>query len=98
MQTKDAFYKIVKEIRKIVADPDNRKCPCPKTECEWHGRCIECVTLHRYYGDHVPNCFQIFINEKLKAVAGIGELAAAEKEKTPSEYWDYVRERDKTSP
>ena len=55
----------------------------------------ECVALHRYYKDHVPNCFQQFINDKIKAIAQIGELNVVEKEKTPSEYWDYVREQDK---
>jgi len=43
----------------------------------------------------VPNCFQQFINDKIKAIAQIGELNVVEKGKTPPEYWDYVREQDK---
>lgn len=68
--------------------------PVP-TLCEWHGRCRECVALHRYHKDHVPACLQPFINEKLKALVKIGELIAVEKEKTPIEYRLYVKERDK---
>jgi hypothetical protein len=34
----------------------------------------------------VPNCFQQYINDKLKAIARIGKLEVTEKEKTPPEY------------
>jgi hypothetical protein len=95
MRTKEEFYKLVIELRKIAANPVNQKCSCPKLKCEWHGKCLECVTIHRYSKDHVPNCFQQFINDKISAIAGIGEMVAVEKEKTPAEYWDYVREQDK---
>jgi hypothetical protein len=97
MRTKEEFYTLVQELRRIVSNPSNRKCSCPKVKCEWHGKCAECVTLHRYAKDHVPNCFQEFINEKIKAIASIGEMTAVEKEKTPDEYWDYVRDQDKKS-
>lgn len=94
MRTKEEYYALVLKNRRIISDPENLKCSCPKTKCELHGKCRECVAMHRYYKDHVPNCFQQFINEKLKAVAQIGELTTEEKDKTPPEYWDYVRERD----
>jgi hypothetical protein len=96
MRSKEEYYsKVVKEIRNILNDPENLKCSCPKVKCEWHGKCRECVAIHRYYKDHLPNCFQEFVNDKIKAIAQIGELDVVEKEKTPSEYWDYVREQDK---
>jgi hypothetical protein len=97
MRTKEEYYNLVLQNRKIVSDPDNRNCSCPKAKCEWHGKCTECVTMHRYYKDHVPNCFQPFIADKIRAVAQIAELVAVEKEKTPPEYWDYVRARDNES-
>jgi len=52
------------------------------------------MALHRYFQDHVPNCFQQLINDKIKALAQVGEMVAIEKEKTPSDYWEYVREQD----
>lgn len=94
MRTKEEFYALVQQLREIVADPENQKCPCPNLNCEWHGRCLECVTLHRYFRDHLPCCFQQFVNDKLKAVAALGEMTAVEKERTPAAYWDYVRQRD----
>ncbi len=95
MRTKEEYYELVLENRKIVSDPENLKCTCLHTLCEWHGRCRECIALHRYYKDHVPACLQGFINEKLKELVKIGELMAVEKEKTPVEYRLYVREQDK---
>jgi hypothetical protein len=86
MKTKEEYYQHVQENRKIASDPAHLKCSCPKTNCEWHGKCTECVALHRYYEDHVPGCFQQYINEKLKAVVQIGELTATENEKTPGDY------------
>lgn len=94
MRSKEEYYSLIKEIREIVSDPEKQKCSCPKVKCEWHGKCLECVTFHRHYKDHLPNCFQQFVNDKIKALAAIGELDVVEKEKTPDEYWDYVRERD----
>lgn len=95
MRTKEEYYELVLENRKIASNPENLKCTCTQTLCEWHGRCKECVALHRYHKDHVPACFQSFINDKLKAIVKIGELTAVENEKTPTEYRMYVKEQDK---
>lgn len=94
MRTKDEYYELIQKNRELARDPEVLRCTCPQTFCEWHGRCRECVALHRYHKDHVPACFQPFINEKLKDLVKIGELTAVE-ERTPAEYWAYVREQDK---
>jgi len=94
MRTKQEYYESVLENRKIAGESENLKSTCAQTLCEWHGRCRECVALHRYHQDHVPACFQPMINEKLKALAKIGELTAVEKEKTPVEYRMYVKAQD----
>lgn len=94
MRTKEEYYELVKQNRAIVSDPANRACPCPKSKCEWHDKCAECVALHRFNAEHVPNCFQPFIKEKITSLAVVAELETVDKEMTPLEYWDYVRERD----
>lgn len=96
MRSKEEFNdEVVPKIREVLKDTNNLKCSCPKTKCEWHGKCQECVAIHRFYKDHIPNCFQQFVNEKIRAIAQIGELEVYEKEKTPPEYWDYVREQNR---
>jgi hypothetical protein len=94
MKTKEEYYQSVLENRKLAADPEILKCPCTSTLCEWHGRCRECVALHRYQGDHVPACLQPLLRDKLQALAAVAEQFTVDKEKTPDEYREYVRERD----
>jgi hypothetical protein len=94
MRNKEEYYELVKEIRTVLSKPENLKCICPKMKCEWHGNCQKCIAQHRYFKSHIPNCLQSIFNENVKEVARIFELDAREKEKTPNEYWDYVRERD----
>lgn len=95
MRTKQEYYDLILKNRELAKDPEVLRCTCTQTLCEWHGRCRECVALHRYHKDHVPACIQPFINEKFKELVKIGELIAVEKEKTPIEYRLYVRGQDK---
>ncbi|MGA3192833.1 MAG: hypothetical protein ABSD73_10040 [Candidatus Bathyarchaeia archaeon] len=93
--TKEQYYEKIKEIRSILANPDNLKCSCPNTKCEWHGDCKKCVAQHRYFKKHIPSCLQSVFNDKMKDIVQIFEMTATENERIPSEYWDYVRERDR---
>ncbi|MGE5550363.1 MAG: hypothetical protein ACM3ZC_07510 [Bacteroidota bacterium] len=56
------------------------------------GKCCECVRIHRHFGDHVPNCLQPMLRDKVAAIARAAEMTAAPKPTTPGEYWDYVNE------
>ena len=95
MRTKEEYYGHIKEIRSILSKPENLKCTCPKVKCSFHGDCVKCVASHRYFKDHIPNCFQLVFNERIKEMVQIFEMKAVEKEQTPDEYRDYVKERDK---
>ncbi|MDR3563058.1 MAG: hypothetical protein P4N59_16730 [Negativicutes bacterium] len=95
MRTKEEYYESVLKNREIASDPKNLRCSCPNVKCEWHGRCRECVALHRYYQDHVPACFHPLLRDKLKDLIKVVELETVEKEKTAEEYRDYAREQDK---
>ena len=95
MRTKEEYYEHILENRKIISNSAITDCPCPVSLCEWHGKCKECVALHRHHNDHIPTCLQPLINDKLKELVKVGEMVATKKEKTPIEYSHYVRERDK---
>ena len=92
---KENFYNIIKEIRKVVCDPEKLKCTCPNTYCEWYGKCKECVAQHRHFGKHLPACLQPILREKINAIAETVELNTNEKERTKLEYWEYVHKMDK---
>ena len=51
-------------------------CSCYMLNCRWHGKCYECVLLHRGAGDHLPNCFHSLINERLQGVLNLTESKA----------------------
>lgn len=95
MKTKEEYYEQVLQNRKLAANPEITKCTCPNTLCDWHGKCKECVALHRFHNDHVPVCLQPIIQDKLKELVGVVEMKATKKEQTPIEYRHYVKECDK---
>ena len=49
--------KEIDEYHRIVHDPKNIACNCPRTDCWYHNNCVKCIALHRYY-DGFPNCCQ----------------------------------------
>jgi len=97
MRTKEEYYDLILENRRLAADPQITKCSCPNTLCDWHGKCKECVALHRYHNDHVPVCLQSIINDKISALANAAEMLTVKKDPTPIEYRHYVKERDKNN-
>jgi len=70
--TKQEFEKILEKSRKIVADKSLDECPCTQN-CEWHGKCFECVKIHRVKGKHIPECLQHIFEDKLQNLANCVE-------------------------
>lgn len=97
MRTKEEYYQLVLENRKLASDPLITQCSCSNTLCDWHGKCKECVALHRHHKDHVPFCLQPIIREQVKALAATVEMDLVNKEPTPLEYRHYVKACDKNS-
>ena len=42
-------------IEKILQNPEYTTCTCSAPDCEYHGKCKECVALHRY-AKMLPAC------------------------------------------
>ena len=47
-------------------------CPCPSA-FKFHGKCVECVKIHRGHGDHLPYCFRIMLNRRLEKLSELSE-------------------------
>ena len=47
-------------------------CSCPE-ECPHHGKCRECVLIHRGHRDHLPYCLWDMVNERLYAAGRLTE-------------------------
>jgi hypothetical protein len=89
---KEEFVELVKDIRAILASDAEAQCSCPKTSCEWHGDCYNCIRIHRHFGDHVPNCLQFILRDKAREIARAAEMTVEPKPKTPDALWDYVNQ------
>ena len=78
----------------MAADPEVTKCTCPDILCEWHGKCKECVALHRTKNTHLPACLHHLVKDNILALLKSIEMTATEIEITSPEYRHYVVERD----
>ena len=47
-------------------------CSCPSS-CGYHGKCVECVLIHRGHGDHLPHCFRSMVNERIDSLSALTE-------------------------
>ena len=90
MMGKDDYVGLIREIRVMLASDKEAKCSCPKTRCEWHGDCYNCIRIHRHFGDHVPDCLHFVLQGKVKEIARAAGMTAEKKPMTPHEYWDHV--------
>jgi hypothetical protein len=47
-------------------------CSCT-AKCPYHGKCVDCVLIHRGHGDHLPECFRAMVNTKLFSLSELTE-------------------------
>ena len=83
---KEEYYQLIKDLRAKLASEECKGCSCPKIQCEWHGDCYKCVRQHCINGNHVPNCLQFILDEKIASIAEVAEMTVAKKSSTPPEY------------
>ena len=64
MRAKKGIIKMKENFNphEVLENKDNLICTCPQTDCEWFGKCQECVALHRYC-ETVPNCLDFSKDE-----------------------------------
>ncbi|WP_315120821.1 LPS biosynthesis protein [uncultured Clostridium sp.] len=66
----------VAELRENIGKVDH--CTCKKA-CKYHGKCVECVAIHRAHRDHLPNCFRSLVNEKIEKLSELTEHSIVEQ-------------------
>jgi len=64
--------KIQDEFLAEIKESGVDHCPCPSA-CKFHGKCVECVMIHRGHGDHLPYCFRDMVNRRLMVLSGLSE-------------------------
>ena len=64
-QLQDEFLAAVKESGEDY-------CTCPGN-CKFHGKCVDCVIVHRGHSDHLPHCFRNMVNERFEGLSELTE-------------------------
>lgn len=92
---KERFLKSIEDLRAMIRSGTHAACPCVQMKCEWHGRCYECVMIHRVLKNHVPECLQTMFYEKMEQLARGLEMKLSVERTSTDAFWDYV---NKVSP
>jgi len=66
------------EFLNEVKDSGEDYCSC-KERCRYHGKCVDCVILHRGHGEHLPACFQDMVNKRIDALSALTEHSIKSK-------------------
>jgi hypothetical protein len=70
------FSKCQDEFLAQVKASGEDHCNCP-VACKYHGKCMECVLIHRGHEDHLPACFFGMVNRRLASMCGLTETRPA---------------------
>ena len=87
------FVNAINESRELINSGKYDKCPCSQKQCEWHGKCFECVLIHRVKKKHVPECLQPIFKDKFKELVKTVELDIIDA-KPSIENWNHLKEID----
>lgn len=71
---REEYVKAVKAAQTIIDSGKHDACTCINLACPWHGKCFECVMIHRVNKQHVPECLQPILKDKIAALARTVEL------------------------
>lgn len=90
----EEFAEAIQASRESIRSGRYAECPCSQIRCEWHGKCFECVMIHRTKKRHLPECLQPIIRESVQDLAKTCEMGITD-ERPKKEHWDYL---DKVAP
>jgi hypothetical protein len=60
----------VAELLESIKTEDH--CSC-SVQCKYHGKCLECVAIHRAHREHLPCCFWDMVNDKIATLSELTE-------------------------
>ena len=70
--------RLIKEFVQEVEESGQDHCNC-KEPCIIHGKCKECVLVHRGGMDHLPYCFRDLVNDRIEKLSAITEHSIKER-------------------
>jgi hypothetical protein len=85
----DKFIKSIEVSRDIIKSGKHDKCQCSQTKCEWHGKCFECVMIHRVKKKHLPECLQPILKDIISNLAKTIEMETVDN-RPKKENFEYL--------
>ena len=79
-----SFFRCQDTFLDQVKSSGEDHCPC-KAACKYHGKCVDCVLIHRGHQDHLPACFFEMVNRRIAPMCGLTEAHVAQGGKAKSE-------------
>ncbi len=64
----------------------NKHCPCTQPECPVRGNCVLCIQAHLDHKQHLPECMENLLRDRVKDLAGMMEFEVTDTRPTP-EFW-----------
>ena len=91
--TEDEQYVIKMDALKEIKDSGIDYCSCPNS-CPHHGKCWECVLIHRGHRDHLPYCLWDMVNERIDNMQKLteGSLKNYDPKNSPCMDFDFEEE------
>lgn len=71
--TEHDFCKALEATKQILGSTEHDECPCVYKNCPIHGKCFECVKVHRVKKHHLPECFHDMLLPHVEALAKLIE-------------------------
>ena len=78
-----SFFQCQDEFLAQVKNSGEDYCPC-KAACKQHGKCVDCVLIHRGHQDHLPVCFHGMVNQRIAALTGLTETHLTDGKGNPA--------------
>ena len=65
----------------------NNYCPCTQPQCPVWGNCVLCIQAHLDHKEHLPECMENLLREKVKDLSAMMEFTVSDSRPTP-EFWE----------
>ena len=63
----------VEDLHRAMREEGLDHCSCKNASCAYHGKCLECVAIHRAHEDHLPQCLRGMVNDRIRTLSQLTE-------------------------
>ena len=72
-KAREVQAEFVADLHRAIEEEGLDHCSCKSVNCAYHGKCMECIALHRAHEDHLPQCLRSMVNERIRTISALTE-------------------------